>query len=542
MTPSRFLLAAWCAAIAPALPDAQTSAIRSTSGDPFLNVTDFGADGNDELDDTAAFQAALNAAMRETGSCFVGNTIVVPAGNYRISGTLRARNVRGLQIIGAGAGSTSLVWTDRQSVESFQGSTAVTTGLVPGASQVLFFLDGVQECLFQGFSVNNEANQFDAAFVVQVQRNGRCPSDANVWERITVDGGPNGVDRAFRFIADDENRPNGLENSLHTLRSVEVRNYLDAGFSLEHPAVRGVQFDACRFWGGDRGRAGVRTNLGVIEGKTNYGGSFRWFGGGGGQNVGADFELGDVSDTILVSGGTFQGSARFIHTGGPSGNQWPVIVESNVWLDDGLGAHAACPWPVAEQMRVVNFQFRGPLTMTGNQIGVPPDLFGPQVAKPAEIIWNPGNNFGQFVFAGNYLASTKANPFKGVTATGSSIGIYPTTMRDNIVETDDFGSSKVLPLEPTVTTLSGSATPTVRWLHTNRRLFKSGGGGPISNFLHGLVGQEIVILGSNGGRVIQSGSAIRLKGGVDLALGDDETVTLAMFDTGVWTEIARTAD
>ena len=102
--------------------------------------------------------------------------------------------------------------------------------------------------------------------------------------------------------------------------------------------------------------------------------------------------------------------------------------------------------------------------MTGHQFGTPPDpVMGPQVAKELQVIWNPGNNFGQFVFMGNYLATSKDNPFMGMTGTGSTIGIYPTVQQGNIVEAEDFGSSRVLKMALQITNLSGGPTPTVVW-------------------------------------------------------------------------------
>ena len=48
------------------------------------NVKDFGAKGNGQTDDTAAIQEALLKARYETTE----TTIVIPAGTYKISGTL----------------------------------------------------------------------------------------------------------------------------------------------------------------------------------------------------------------------------------------------------------------------------------------------------------------------------------------------------------------------------------------------------------------------------------------------------------------------
>ncbi len=59
------------------------AAPTSTTGPLGLSVTKFGAKGNGKHDDTAAFQAAMNAV-----SHMGGGRVYVPAGNFRINGTL----------------------------------------------------------------------------------------------------------------------------------------------------------------------------------------------------------------------------------------------------------------------------------------------------------------------------------------------------------------------------------------------------------------------------------------------------------------------
>lgn len=67
--------------------------------EPVASVTDFGADGADEIDDTEAFREAI--ATSETGA------IVVPAGRYIISDILWIERP-GIVLRGAGAGETTL--------------------------------------------------------------------------------------------------------------------------------------------------------------------------------------------------------------------------------------------------------------------------------------------------------------------------------------------------------------------------------------------------------------------------------------------------
>ena len=502
---------------------------------PFIDVTELGAVGDGVKDDTAAFRRAIELAIypKTPGVEPCGDTIWIPKGTYKISGTLSIREVRGLQVLGAGNCAATLLWEP----ETDPGTLAA------GDGQPLFRLEDVADSLFEGFAIEvGSTYPLPAAFELLSGPGDVIASDNNTLRSIGIDGRSLGVERGVRVAPASGS---DKDNANHVFDDVSVENYGDAAFSLEQRSAVGIEFRSCHFDGAGIGRSGVATNRGAcVDGSgVNCGGAFLWNGGGGGGNIAADFELGDVDDVLRIVGGHFESSARFVHTGGPSGNQWPVVIESNVWFDDALGTYANSPWPAAEALRIVFFQFRGPLVMSGNVLGVPPDpIQGAQIAKPSEIIWNPGNNFGQFVFEGNFWATSKANPFTGFTATGSTTGIYPTVQQGNLVEVEDFGSNaKLLPMEMHVTALNtGQATPTVGWLGTSRGWFTSGVGVDVTNLLHGTVGQKLTIA-ALGQRTFKAGASIQLAGGVDFTMQAGDTLTLGMFQNGVWTEISRSA-
>lgn len=66
----------------------------------FVSVKDFGAVGDGVADDTAAFQAAFNAA----------NNVFVPSGTYKLTAGLTVTN-KSFALIGAGKSGTKLLWT-----------------------------------------------------------------------------------------------------------------------------------------------------------------------------------------------------------------------------------------------------------------------------------------------------------------------------------------------------------------------------------------------------------------------------------------------
>lgn len=73
----------------------QGNTLSQNQGSISSSVKQFGAKGDGSTDDTAAFQAAINAA-----STSAGRVIEVPAGTYKITSTLQV-NTKGLRFVGA---------------------------------------------------------------------------------------------------------------------------------------------------------------------------------------------------------------------------------------------------------------------------------------------------------------------------------------------------------------------------------------------------------------------------------------------------------
>ena len=130
----RALDAGTVAKLAQTTPSRTTGAVKSPSstrapeataavGRTGVNALDFGAAGDGSTDDTAALQAALDAAAKR-GSPGI---LFIPHGNYLVSKTLTLENTGGLIVRGAGGGGfgvpyqrtrprttkTNLIWTGR---------------------------------------------------------------------------------------------------------------------------------------------------------------------------------------------------------------------------------------------------------------------------------------------------------------------------------------------------------------------------------------------------------------------------------------------
>lgn len=115
-----------------------------------VNVRDFEAKGDGESDDTAAFQKALDAAFVEyTGTNLPQSLpeVVVPAGTYRLTGTLVFRNA--LVLRGEGAAILQLNSSDKDLLYG-AGRFALISGLTfrGGAHQLRFWTDNMDASCF----------------------------------------------------------------------------------------------------------------------------------------------------------------------------------------------------------------------------------------------------------------------------------------------------------------------------------------------------------------------------------------------------------
>jgi hypothetical protein len=86
--------------------------------------------------------------------------------------------------------------------------------------------------------------------------------------------------------------------------------------------------------------------------------------------------------------------------------------------------------------------------------------------------------------------------------------------------------------------LPTGATPSVVW----RKICKTNNGGAttVTSFADGFASQELIIVGSDGGNTtVAHGANIRLAGGVNFTLGDNDTIHLVCVDGAKWVEVAR---
>ena len=102
-------------------------------GNPWIDVRTYGAKGNGTTDDTTAIQNALTAAVSSKAS------VLVPAGNYKITGVLNLRE--GQSFFGVGDNTKLIAFTNNQTILNLKGSQIHVRGMflttAPGVTGVI---------------------------------------------------------------------------------------------------------------------------------------------------------------------------------------------------------------------------------------------------------------------------------------------------------------------------------------------------------------------------------------------------------------------
>jgi hypothetical protein len=343
-------------------------------------------------DDTAGFQTGVNTATQRT--------LFLPAGDCLISDSVTVTSTT--HIVGAGGGAD----------DSNAGTTLEWRGPV---NTPMLDLQGVRDAVFEDFLIEASASHPLTIGIRSQTVSGKLAT-GNKFYRIYMNGITTGLGKGFAFVAASGGDSN---NDMNTFEEVEVNNFTVAGWSFEHSQSKGHRLVNCTFLGiGDGGPLrpnsyGVTTALG----SNGNGGSFMWYGGGGGYVGNADFYLGNPNDAILISGGNFEGSPRLLETTGPSWNAFPVTIQGIRWAGNGL----------ASDGEAVRYKQQGPLNLIGNILGTSPD-------SPLQIYVTGSGAPIVAIAIGNTLVSALANPFTGTGAwilLGNNRNFGPASMIGN---------------------------------------------------------------------------------------------------------------
>ncbi|MFN0126813.1 MAG: right-handed parallel beta-helix repeat-containing protein [Verrucomicrobiales bacterium] len=133
----------------PCLTGAALSVFLSSARAATLNVTAYGAVANDARDDRAAIQGAINAAA-------AGDTVLFPAGTFRLSGAIQPKS--GIRLEGAAAGGSVLLYVGGALSEiiGIGGLTNVTvTSLTLDGNGSTAVKDGILASYSNGLRLEN---------------------------------------------------------------------------------------------------------------------------------------------------------------------------------------------------------------------------------------------------------------------------------------------------------------------------------------------------------------------------------------------------
>jgi hypothetical protein len=99
-------------------------------------------------------------------------------------------------------------------------------------------------------------------------------------------------------------------------------------------------------------------------------------------------------------------------------------------------------------------------------------------------------------------------------------------------------SQQVTDFSNSIATLPTGATPSASFKKACRT--NNSGATSVTDLLNGFVTQELIIIGLDGGNTtIVHGTNIRLAGGANFTLGDNDTIHLVCFDGTKWVEVSR---
>ncbi|MFC0219133.1 glycosyl hydrolase family 28-related protein [Pseudochelatococcus lubricantis] len=258
------------------------------------NILDFGAKGDGVTDDSAAIQAAIDAAHAAGGG-----TVIIPAGIYIVSGdhsnpSAGAVEVRSnVSLVGAGMGETVLKLADNFN-DRING--ILRTPVNESAENIL-----IKDLTIDGNRANNLGHQ--AGIITGVKTN----ADGRVHQNIVIDSV-----EAMNCTAYGIN-PHEITYNLIVRNSVSHGNHLD-GFVADY--VEGGLYENNISYGNDRHgfNATTSSNDVLFLNNISYGNGLGATGG-----TGIVIQRGDVFDgapdivwptNITIQGGEYYGNSR----------------------------------------------------------------------------------------------------------------------------------------------------------------------------------------------------------------------------------------
>lgn len=326
----------------------------------------FNAQGDGVTDDTAAIQAAINAATGSSPPATSTRTptaiVYLPPGTYKIAGALSIVSTNGFQFLGAGAGLTILkpTSTTGPALLTIDGSNAGTYG---GFSVQGDGTEALTDVVLSTWTTASQRdshwNLFKDIFIVNTKfingvhvnaTTGVFNNDGSRFERVDVSGG-------------------------NTSPSSADPTYWQNAFLLGD----GTHSNMYNHWFIGCGMANCTTGLNCDAS------SFTWLGGEGGNNV-QDFSIAEIfGGTVCADGWTSQQSSRLAIT--------PLLTDTSGRVAAFRNIAFAAAANLASDGQFINWGIPGSLYLGGVSVltstAINPCMFLETNSYQVDVIMDP---------------------------------------------------------------------------------------------------------------------------------------------------------
>lgn len=195
---------------------------------------------------------------------------------------------------------------------------------------------------------------------------------------------------------------------------------------------------------------------------TTNAGSFRWYGGSGGSNQVADYDLGAPTDFIYINGCNQESSQRLLKTSSPGSASWSVTIEGCRWTSNSINPDG----------KFILYQLRGPLNVIGLVTESAGSTVPPVLSVESSGTPEVGNAIGNSIQTAS--AAAGYSPFVcGSSTTISCWSAIGNTVTDN--SNNRFQVPNVLQVIQTPPSASGTCPIDTQVGNTTRGTFQLNG-------------------------------------------------------------------
>lgn len=350
-------------------------------------------------------------------------TLLLPCGYINVTGTIQLYNASGIQ---------GVRWLGNGG-EFGLGGTLFLWAASGNSTDPLLRLRGVRDSYFEDFSIQaNGVNPLGEG--IRLESATGTTSSRRIFKNILINGITNNITKGFRWaIGDDCTGGAGadLNNDVDSLHDVEVSNYSNTAFSIEHSQSKSHMFMNCQFNAAAVGQRGVATTQAANSLRNS--GSFRWYGGSGGGTTVVDFDLGSADDNILISGANFESSNRLLQTA-TSSVPWTITLIGCRWAANNLNADA----------KVVDYKAHGGLSVIGCHVEL---VNGVPASNPTFNITpgSPSSNAAGFAAGNNIYWGTAASTNQPFVSSGGSYWTTFSNVMSDVGTTNVFNIPNLIP-------------------------------------------------------------------------------------------------